>query len=305
MLASKFLGLPANAPAAATMADLGWESMEARYTQLRLMLLGRIILMPRNRLVKRVFLWAEKDAIRRSSRVHNWVYYSYLWVKRLNLNARLHKLELLAAKGQNSPHEKVYERKLLNEWRRAVIGALRRRDDAKFQKALSQDGTKLRTYKLFKLSIGLEPYTRLPPADRRLIAQLRCGMAPLAIETGRWQGLAVEERLCRLCQDNLQLNVVENEVHFLVDCPAYNEARMELRAKLQHDGLDLDTMDTKTKLKLLLAFPSRLRYIMEFIRNARKIRREKLQALGKENELKSRELADRKKTEIINVNRML
>ena len=107
------------------------------------------------------------------------------------------------------------------------------------------------------------------------------------------------KRVCRLCQANFQLNYVEHELHFLVEYPTYEDARMELRRKLQGDGLVLDKMNTESKLKLLLAFPNRLRYIMEFIRKARRARREALQALDSLTEFRASRSTDGKK-EIIN-----
>jgi len=64
-------------------------------------------------------------------------------------------------------------------------------------------GNKLRTYALFKEKNELEPYLwRVQDAShRRLIAQLRMGVAPLRIELGRYErmvdgriGLPAEER---------------------------------------------------------------------------------------------------------------
>ena len=56
-----------------------------------------------------------------------------------------------------------------------------------FIKNISGEGKKLRTYRLFKTEPGLEDYTKLSRQDRRLIVELRCGVLPLRIETGRWQ----------------------------------------------------------------------------------------------------------------------
>src|SRR5262249_10634457 len=113
--------------------------------------------------------------------------------------------------------------------------------------------SKLRTYRLFKSKIALEPYTQLPFFDRRLVAQLRCGVAPLAIETGRWQRPYVpkSERFCLLCRSQLDNNVVEDEAHFLIDCQSYQDARCVLRVRLLlNHGLDLATIPKKDKLKL-------------------------------------------------------
>ena len=54
------------------------------------------------------------------------------------------------------------------------------------------------------------------------IAQIRCGVLPLHIETGRYRNLKVEERLCKVCESQS----VENEFHFIFDCPAYSQLRL-------------------------------------------------------------------------------
>ena len=63
------------------------------------------------------------------------------------------------------------------------------------------DKTKLRLYKLFKRNIETEKYlmANLSRHERSLIAKLRTGMLPLAIETGRFRKIPPEDRLCILC----------------------------------------------------------------------------------------------------------
>lgn len=85
-------------------------------------------------------------------------------------------------------------------------------------------GSKLRTFAKLKTSSGMEDYIKfLPRRDRRIIVELRCGVAHLEIETGRWNNIQVEQRVCCSCPDK-----VEDEQHFLVECPKYAEARQEL-----------------------------------------------------------------------------
>ena len=45
---------------------------------------------------------------------------------------------------------------------------------------------------------------------RRMLAMLRGGSAALRIETGRWNGLKREERICRQCT----MGEIEDEEHF-------------------------------------------------------------------------------------------
>ena len=58
--------------------------------------------------------------------------------------------------------------------------------------------------------------------DRKAIAQLRCGVAPHRIETGRWSKcngrvLPANERVCIYCA-KLGVLLAEDVEHFLLHC---------------------------------------------------------------------------------------
>ena len=56
-------------------------------------------------------------------------------------------------------------------------------------------------------------------ANYRALAAIRLRSHCLAIETGGWQGLPLEDRCCPRC------SVLEDEMHFLFDCDIYNDLR--------------------------------------------------------------------------------
>jgi hypothetical protein len=94
-------------------------------------------------------------------------------------------------------------------------------------------GNKLRTYALFKKDFCFEPYLHLVSdwRKRSLLFKFRAGVAPLRIETGRFEsngsstcGIPVESRKCNAC-----LLGVEDEKHFLCSCPLYNSERDVLK----------------------------------------------------------------------------
>ena len=58
---------------------------------------------------------------------------------------------------------------------------------------------------------------------RSALAKFRLGVAPIRLETSRYEGLAEEERVCPLCQ-----NGTENEEHVLLNCPYYNDIRDDM-----------------------------------------------------------------------------
>ena len=65
-------------------------------------------------------------------------------------------------------------------------------------------GNKLRKYALFKTVFEAEMYCKklLPLCHRAAFAKFRCGVAPLPIETGRFENKPLEERKCPFC-DNM------------------------------------------------------------------------------------------------------
>ncbi len=58
------------------------------------------------------------------------------------------------------------------------------------------------------------------------LTQLRCDVLRLHIETGRWQGTALEKRICKVCNSDL----IETKEHFIFHCNKYNN----IRAKFYH-----------------------------------------------------------------------
>ena len=80
--------------------------------------------------------------------------------------------------------------------------------------------SKLRTFVTFKSNYETETNLKLNicKAER---SHFRCAVLPLKIETGRFLGLSVEDRLCQVCDQN----AVENEIHFLLHCTLYEDLR--------------------------------------------------------------------------------
>ena len=90
----------------------------------------------------------------------------------------------------------------------------------------------MRTFSFFKHSIDVEPYiiSNLSKSKRSLISQLRIGILPLEIESGRYTRKKLSERLCKLCNSD-----VEDEVHFICLCPTLNNIRSCYFTKLNID----------------------------------------------------------------------
>ena len=63
------------------------------------------------------------------------------------------------------------------------------------------------------------------------------------IEIGRYKNLETEERLCKLC---ITLKI-EDEYHFLIDCPIYNNSRKICYQKISELCSNFNNMSDKTK----------------------------------------------------------
>ena len=76
-------------------------------------------------------------------------------------------------------------------------------------------------------------------ADRRMMIKLRGGTAAFQIETGRWRGVAREERVCKECESGK----IEDAEHWLLRCEAWKSHREPLLALMQeHQEADDDNL---------------------------------------------------------------
>ena len=89
------------------------------------------------------------------------------------------------------------------------------------------------------------PVTRM---QRSLLAQFKSGILPLKIETDRYQGIKLENRLCKICN----LSEPEDEFHFIFRCPALSHARLSMRSGLDISHISLTSDMHTEKLKSLL-----------------------------------------------------
>jgi len=80
-------------------------------------------------------------------------------------------------------------------------------------------------YSIFKKEFTLEKYLlKLPESCRIWITKFRCSNLRFPIETGRWQNIPTQDRICTLCRDN-----IGDEFHLLFKCS--NQNIVDLRGK--------------------------------------------------------------------------
>ena len=132
---------------------------------------------------------------------------------------------------------------------------------------------KLRTYRLFKQDFYVEKYCLyiLPPSHRSAFCKFRCGVAPIRIETGRYENIAEEERKCPFCKD-----VVEDEAHVMLSCPVYDCIRANLLFKASALCDNYPILSRLEQLKFVFTHPSMIRICAKTCSNILKRRSELL-----------------------------
>ena len=111
--------------------------------------------------------------------------------------------------------------------------------------------SKLRLYRKIKTRLVLEEYLiDVDREKRRQLTMIRGGTNHLRIERGRWEGEPEEERVCNVCLGK----AIEDEKHFLLDCPMYARERAnmfkQIRVRCQLENVEI--MDEECQLDLLI-----------------------------------------------------
>ena len=82
-------------------------------------------------------------------------------------------------------------------------------------------------------------------------------MAPVQIETGRYERLEVTERTCAICNMD-----VETEEHVLLTCSLYDDLRKHLFAIISNHITEFDSLGLSEKLSVI--FGSNNEHIIRF-----------------------------------------
>ena len=85
----------------------------------------------------------------------------------------------------------------------------------------------------------------IPRMHRSAYAKFRCGVAPLKLETGRYERLQLDERYYFHCA-----NKVESEKQVLLECPLYDDFRYRLFSAISCENLDSFSDDERLSVIL-------------------------------------------------------
>ena len=110
-------------------------------------------------------------------------------------------------------------------------------------------GNKLRTYSLFKNIFSHEDSLKWGNySQRRLITNFRISSHKLEIERGRYFNVPADQRTCKLCKLS-----VENEIHFLLECPELLVARQNTLTLIYEHFSNVKDLDNTSKFIWLMS----------------------------------------------------
>lgn len=209
-----FLGTGRYTPTAAVSGDMGW--IPSNITQWKSICChwSRQVNMGDDRVNKRIFTWAYSKA-NRSCR--NWTY------------AVMDKFKSIGRERYCDISTFIQKNKCVDDIHISLMDIYVSDWSDCLNRVGSNSGNgrnKLRTYRLFKSNFEVERYCKiiLPLQHRSAFARFRCGVAPLRIETGRYENISESDRLCIFCHQQQ----IETESHVILECTEYNTIRENL-----------------------------------------------------------------------------
>ena len=231
-----FLGVGKYTPTAALNGDMAWIAPDIRQWKSICLYWSRLSLIPESRINKRIALWAQSL---QSRACRNWFYIVSNMLKSCDIEQYSSITDVIPKYDLLNKVEDRLKSKHKADWFQsinAVIGPS------------GHGNNKLRTYCLYKKDYVTEKYCKLimPHRHRSAFCKFRCGVAPLRIETGRFEGLALENRVCPFC------GIVEDERHVIFTCNMYTDLRDHL---FQRAGiLNTHFMELSNDEKLVFLF---------------------------------------------------
>ena len=222
-----FLGVHRFAPIEALLGDMGWTTAKTRHKVLILKWWNKLCCLPRDRLVRKLFDW---DCSFFSNKKGTWSYCAK---------------HVLSDIGCDDNFQNIVPCDM--EYATVILAEMDTMDwDIKRYKS-----EKLRYYNLYKYDNTPAEYVmvNISKYQRSLFAQFRSGILPLEIEIGRYRNIPLELRVCKMCH----LGVVEDEIHFLCECPRYSEYREILFHKARNSYSVFENFDNLDKFVYIMS----------------------------------------------------
>jgi hypothetical protein len=237
------LGVGKYTPNAAVLGDMGWKPIFVKQWGAVTRQYCRFLKMHDSRLNKKVFEWVKLSSNTRCKTGIFRIMEMYRNIGMFNID-NLHRCTKTVVD--------TLENKLLQieieKWKQTV----NRVDSVR-----GNGCNKLRSYRLIKSHFVTEHYVKepLPFHFRSAMAKFRCGVAPIRLETGRYENLNVHDRTCFNC-----LNCIEDEEHVLLKCPLYTSIREELYTQSRRVFNGFDNLSDKEKFCILFTDVNIVKY---------------------------------------------
>ena len=222
-----FLGVGMQTPIAAMYSDLKWCPPHIRHKLAAVRYWSKLTRLPEFRLPRRVFEWD----------------YSLALKKKPCWSADILKVLTACDMEGHFPREgwnlcdtyklsNLVKTNLLSSWQ----DSLRNRSIDMSRMKLFYEISDLD----FRQNVRPQPYINIRSRRKRsVLAKCRMGTLPLKIETGRYRSIAEHQRICINCD----LDLIENEKHFIFYCTKHTEIRNDkLNRLLDNDYDDIQNL---------------------------------------------------------------
>ena len=244
-----FAGVHRLCPIPGFIGDMGWLDNLSRWKTERIRLWNRLIDTSNDRLVKKIFMWDKE--IHTNTNKSNFISY----VKQICSDCNVNDCYVNTSTIDLSYIKKCLFERFSTKWSTSYVNM-----------------SKLDLYKQLKTEFGVEKYLilNIDRYEKSLLSQLRYGILPLRVETGRFVNEPHCNRICTLCDSNN----VEDQIHFVFHCNFYNTMRENLNIKAKNVNANWDNMSDIDKLKLL--FNEMPRMFGKYVKSIFLLRRNKL-----------------------------
>jgi hypothetical protein len=219
-----FLGVGKYTPTAALYGETAWRPPHVKQWRSVSQQWHRLCTMDTNRLNYKIFMECRNKS---NSRCKNWQFMYNAHMSSLDLDDFLMNCSNMSSKVFCSNVEEKTMNIYIASWKNSINN----------MSGPSRNGrNKLRSYRVFKQDYETEMYvstSNIPAKHRSALAKFRCGVAPIRLETGRYENMPVNARLCPICK-----NAVETEKHVLLECSTYQTIRNSLyeeAVKINHE----------------------------------------------------------------------
>ena len=233
-LMRSFLGLGRNAPYSALIGDTGWQPLSVTTKLSCVRFYKRLSIMSLSRLNHYIF---RESCNLTEKGYRNWTQSARELLQSLHQSNCVPTLDNLHSLDY---YKKSFGYLFLNAWRVKI----------KEYGPDSESGGRLHLYREIKKAPSTERYVANITAvgGRRVMAGLRMGCLPLAVETGRYTRVPYRQRVCQLCDRG----EVEDQCHFLAICPAFRHLRLKLFNYCHYKSTNFYHLTLQDKIKYIL-----------------------------------------------------